>query len=216
MRVSTAEQVDSRLGLDAQRQALVDEARRRGLELVRVCADEGVSARARVRPGLEAALAALDAGEADALVVSKLDRLARSLRDYVRLLERSDAGRWTLIAGNAPDATSPMGSAMRGIAAVFSELERDLIAERTREAMAAARARGIRLGRPPLIAPETVEAVLALRRRRRRATLRELAFMLESARVPAPAGGQRWYPEAVRRILAVSPRRRRSTHVTAQ
>ena len=82
-RVSTAEQSESGLGLAAQRSAIEAECRRRGWQLVQVLSDAGVSGKStRNRPALTEALRMVEAGEADAVVVSKLDRLSRSLKDF--------------------------------------------------------------------------------------------------------------------------------------
>src|SRR4051794_39498727 len=97
VRVSTEEQADSGLGLEAQRAKLAEEARRRGWDLVGVLADEGVSAKEMdSRPGLQAALDRVESGDAQILLVSKLDRLSRSVHDFTGLLKRADsaAGSW--------------------------------------------------------------------------------------------------------------------------
>jgi len=81
-RVSTAEQADSKAGLNAQRRAIRAECRRRGWEVVEDIQDPGYSAKDLKRPGIQAALVALARGDADALVVAKLDRLSRSMLDF--------------------------------------------------------------------------------------------------------------------------------------
>ena len=145
-------------GLHAQRRAIDDAARRRGWS-VEYFTERGVSAVARRRPELERALhlveelAALGTDVRPALVVAKLDRLARNLWDYAQLVERARRNGWQLVALDAPDASTPAGEAMQGMVAIFAQLERRLIAARTRESLAAARARGVRLGRPPAIGP---------------------------------------------------------------
>ena len=79
MRVSTDEQADSRAGLEAQRAAIETECRRRGWRLASVQEDAGVSGKATTnRPALTRTLDSLSAGEADVLVVAKLDRLSQS------------------------------------------------------------------------------------------------------------------------------------------
>ena len=88
-RVSTEEQAISGAGLQAQRQALVAECERRGWTIVREITDEGFSAKDMRRPGVQEAIRALEAGEADALVVSKLDRLSRSMVDFSALMARA-------------------------------------------------------------------------------------------------------------------------------
>src|SRR3954454_10459293 len=95
-RVSTGEQVNSGAGLAAQRAALEAEASRRGwnLELV---VEDGASAKDLNRPALGAALARLDRGEADVLMVSKLDRLSRSVKDFGGLLDRATKRKWSVL-----------------------------------------------------------------------------------------------------------------------
>src|SRR5215210_459490 len=77
VRVSTEEQADSRAGLEAQRDAIIRECRRRGWQLVDVLEDAGYSAKDLRRPGIRAALEALESGDARALVCAKLDRLSQ-------------------------------------------------------------------------------------------------------------------------------------------
>src|SRR3954469_5676226 len=88
LRVSTSEQADSRAGIDAQRAAILAEATRRGwseasLEWIE---DAGYSGKDTKRPGLRMALEALERGKATALVVAKMDRLSRSLLDFMTIM----------------------------------------------------------------------------------------------------------------------------------
>lgn len=93
------------------------------------------------RPELAAALADLDAGHGTVLMVSKLDRLSRSVHDATGLLLRAERAGWGLVALDvAVDTTTPQGAAMTQILAVFAELERRLIGERTKAALAVKRA----------------------------------------------------------------------------
>src|SRR5438445_8838364 len=109
VRVSTEEQAHSGAGLRAQRTAIRSESERRGWELVAIHEDAGVSGKAMAnRPALGAALSALEAREADALVVAKLDRLSRSLPDAAALLARSAREGWRLVALDlGVDTTTP-------------------------------------------------------------------------------------------------------------
>ncbi len=201
IRVSTAEQAAGGLGLDAQETAIREECRRRGWELVEVFTDAGLSAGSRSRPALDAALDALAAIPplASVLVVAKLDRLARSVPDYARLVERSLAQRWSLVALDSPEASTPQGEAMQAMTAVFAQLEKRLVSQRTREALAAARARGVQLGRPVEVDGQVVELILGLHRRRWSA--RAIGRHLETEKIPAPRGGSSWYPATVAGII---------------
>src|SRR5689334_14237647 len=81
VRVSTDEQAISGLGIAAQRSAIEDECRRRGIPLARVFEDQGFSAKDLRRPALREALELLESRGAGLLIVSKLDRLTRSVHD---------------------------------------------------------------------------------------------------------------------------------------
>jgi DNA invertase Pin-like site-specific DNA recombinase len=169
LRVSTIEQAESRAGLDAQRAAIERETARRGWELVEVLEDAGLSGRSLTgRLGLSDALRRLAEREADVLVVAKLDRLSRSIFDFSGLIERSRRERWGIVALDlGVDTTSAAGELVANVMAAVSQWERRAIGERTKEALAAKRAQGVRLGRPPAIG----EHVRAHVRRRRRAGL---------------------------------------------
>src|SRR6478609_9574178 len=95
-RVSTDGQVNSGAGLDAQLAALQAEANKRGWDL-ELIVEEGLSAKDMNRPKLTAALTRLDRGEADVLMVSKLDRLSRSVKDFGGLLDRATKRQWSVL-----------------------------------------------------------------------------------------------------------------------
>lgn len=109
--------------------------------------DHGVSATAKRRPGFEQALASLQAG--DIFVVWKMDRAFRSLKNALDILEEFEnrAIEFRCLTEDI-DTTTPMGKCMYQIRHAFSELERNLIRERTKAGMEAARQRGAHLGRP--------------------------------------------------------------------
>ena len=135
-RVSTAEQ-----NLDLQRDAL----HAAGCERIHA---ETVSGGRSERPELARALEALRPG--DVLVVWKLDRLGRSLKELVALVEAIGGRGAGLVSLSDPiDTTSAQGRLVFSIFASLAEFERSLIVERTRAGLAAARARGRKGGRPP-------------------------------------------------------------------
>ena len=107
------------------------------------------------RPGLDSCLKALRSG--DTLVVWKLDRLGRNLRHLVNvvhdLTERNVGLRVLTGQGAAIDTTTAAGKLVFGIFAALAEFERELISERTRAGLAAARARGRKGGRRPKMTP---------------------------------------------------------------
>ena len=115
VRVSTSEQVESGAGLDAQRRALREEAQRRGWVLA-LYEDAGASGKSLSgRPGLQAALAAVEGGHADALAVAKLDRLSRSLLDFASIVERARKRGWNLVCLDIGiDLSTPAGGMLDG------------------------------------------------------------------------------------------------------
>ena len=98
IRVSTEEQADSRLGLDAQRAAIRTETERRGWHLVDIVEDAGFSGKDLHRPGMATVMEAIRSGRADTLVVARLDRLGRSLLDLAGLIELASRQRSSLVA----------------------------------------------------------------------------------------------------------------------
>ncbi len=199
VRVSTEEQGMSGAGLQAQRDAIADECRRRGWTLVELIEDVGRSGKDLRRPGVQAALAALTAGEASALVVAKLDRLSRSMLDFARIMVTAQRESWALIALDVNvDTTTPAGEAMAHMLATFAQFERRLISERTKVALAQKRASGVRLGAPPLIGSEVAARVRE--ERATGATLREIAAGLNRDEVPTVRGGK-WHASTLQRVL---------------
>ncbi|TNC47745.1 recombinase family protein [Rubellimicrobium rubrum] len=156
MRVSKA---DGSQTLDPQRDALLAA----GVQGDRVYEDLA-SGRHDARPGLLACLKALQPG--NTLVVWKLDRLGRDLKHLVTTvddLRTRGVGFKVLIgAGAQIDTTTANGRLFFGVFAAFAEFERELIAERTRAGLAAARARGRKGGRPRKMDRATLKAAQAL------------------------------------------------------
>src|SRR5215471_13815554 len=108
------------------------------------------------RPALEKCLQTLNAG--DVLVVWKLDRLGRSLRDLIGLLDDlKTRGVVFRSLTEAIDTATPTGRAMWHMIGILAELERSLIHERTKAGRAAAVARGVKLGRKPKLSPQQVD-----------------------------------------------------------
>jgi DNA invertase Pin-like site-specific DNA recombinase len=199
VRVSTAEQAIGGLGLEAQRSTIVVACAGRGLNLTEVHTDAGVSSVASARPALDDALAAVEAAPGRVLVVAKLDRLARSLSAYAALVARSQRKGWQLLALDTPEAATPQGEAMQLVVLAFAQMERRLISQRTIDALAAARARGVVLGRPVLVDDQVAAEILELYRRRR-LNASAIAAHLNATGVPGPAG-RRWNPGTVARVL---------------
>lgn len=116
----------------------------------RIYVDHGLTGTNRARPGLREALTAYREG--DTLVVTKLDRLARSLPDARDIVEELTTAQVTLnIGGSIHDPTDPVGRLLFNVLAMIAE--HALLAERTAEGLAAARARGRTGGQKPKLGP---------------------------------------------------------------
>lgn len=159
LRVSTREQ-----STDRQRAELAEVAQQRGW-VVQVFEDAGISgAKGRdKRPALDAMLREVTRGKVDVVAAWSVDRLGRSLRDLIGMLEELRAvGCDLYLHQQGIDTGTPAGRAMFAMLGVFAEFERCMIQERVRSGLARARARGKRLGRTPISAA-TEDRIRALR-----------------------------------------------------
>lgn len=151
VRVSTEGQADGGVSLDAQRQKLEAYALALDLELVGVIEDAGFSAKTLARPGLRLALEHLADGRASGLLIAKLDRLTRSVRDLGLLVDEYFGARFSLLSvGDAIDTRTAAGRLVLNVLTSVAQWEREATSERTREALAHLRREGVRLGRPAL------------------------------------------------------------------
>lgn len=138
-RVSTEQQ-----DLTAQRDALSA----MGITPDRIYVDHGLTGTDRNRPGLREAMAACRDG--DTFVVTKLDRLARSVRDAHEIVDELAQRNVKLsIGGSVHDPTDPIGKLLFNVLAMVAEFESDLIRARTREGMKIAKAKGRLRGKKP-------------------------------------------------------------------
>lgn len=195
-RVSTEEQARTGHGLDAQRSIVLEHAARRGWT-VEWKEDEGATG-GRINPGLREALELLRTGQADALVVTKMDRLARSVFNAADIMQAAQRQGWSLIVLDlGMDLSTPSGKAMYNMLATFAELERDMISTRTKEGLAAARAKGRRIGRPSSI-PTDVRRRIVLARDAG-ASFGSIAQELTDEGILTPTGRPVWDESVVRR-----------------
>lgn len=117
--------------------------------------DEGISGATAKRPALSRCLKTLKTG--DTLIVWKLDRLGRSLRDLITMLDDlKQRGVKFRSLTEAIDTHTPTGRAMWQMIGVLAELERSMIIERTRAGLQVAKARGVKLGRKPSLSPQQI------------------------------------------------------------
>ena len=209
LRVSTAQQGRSGLGLDAQREALARYTSGQALtvadEFIEVETGKGSNALAR-RPQLVAALAEAKRLKAT-LVVAKLDRLARNTRFLLTLL---DSGVEVAFA-DMPQIAGPMGRFVVTQMAAVAELEAGLISQRTKDALAAAKERGQQLGtygkvlaqRQKAEAIERLEPVAPIlsELKGQGLTMRAMVASLNERGITSPTGG-RWHLANLHRALS--------------
>lgn len=201
-RVSTEEQGQSGLGLAAQEETIRREVDRRGWSLDRLYTDVASGKSLRRRTDFAEAMRVLAAGEADVLVVAKLDRLSRSVSDFAAILARTQVEGWALnICDLGVDTTTPSGKMVAQIMMVLAEWEREMIGDRTKSALRMAAAKGTRLGRPPGVDPETVRLIRVLRDSGR--SWAKIADALDREGVPTGQGGQ-WHGATARRLYLKS------------
>ncbi|PSM31761.1 recombinase family protein [Haliangium sp. UPWRP_2] len=220
VRVSSEQQASEGVSLDAQKHKLRDYCRAMDIDLVDIIADEGYSASTLKRPGLQVALSMLKRGQAHSLIVVKLDRLTRCVKDLGTLCEQffSDDKPYTLLSlSDAIDTRSASGKLVLNVLTSVAQWERGAIADRTREAMAHLKRQGVRLGgapygwryaperdaqgRRPLVKhPEEQQAIKRIcALHGRKVPAQEIAQRLDEEK--RPARGKRWHKRSVYQIL---------------
>ena len=134
---------------EMQMRELREYCKRRGFDIAGEFVDAGISGSKERRPQLDAMLTACRKRQADAVIVYRYDRFARSLRQLVNALAEFDAlGVHFISLHEGVDTSTPNGRLVFGIFASIAEFERELIRDRVRSGLASAKARGKRLGRP--------------------------------------------------------------------
>lgn len=220
VRVSTEKQASEGVSLAAQEAKLRAYCLAMDLDLVAVEVDEGVSAKSLNREGLAKALARIDAGEASGLIVTKLDRLTRSVRDLGALVECYFGKRADLLSlADSIDTRTAAGRLVLNVLVSVAQWEREATGERTSDALAHLKAAGVKLGgeafgwvrsesrddegRRIVEAVEAevsaIERVFALKAEG--LSLRAIAAQLEAEGIATKRGG-RWQAETVRKVLA--------------
>jgi site-specific DNA recombinase len=202
-RVSTTEQATDGVSLAAQQAKIQAYAVVKDWTVVDIIRDEGASAKSLQRPGLARLLQLVKAGAVAAVVVSKLDRLTRSVKDLNSLVELFDKKGVALVSlQESLDATTAPGRLMMNLLASVSQWEREVIGERTRDAMQHLKATGQVYSRPVFDDAATLVHIHTMRAQG--ATLQEIAEELTLAGVPTVRGGA-WAPATIMGILRRHP-----------
>jgi DNA invertase Pin-like site-specific DNA recombinase len=147
VRVSSDQQAASGVSLDAQEARIRAMAVVQGVDLAEVIVDAGQSAKSLSRPGMERLLALVDARQVQTVIVAKLDRLTRSVRDLADLLERFEKRGVSLVSvSESLDTGTAAGRLVLNVMMSVAQWEREAIGERTREALRHKKSSGQRVG----------------------------------------------------------------------
>ena len=219
IRVSTDEQASGGFSLDAQERKIRAYCDLYNLRLVHIYSDPGASGKDLNRPGIQAVLASLRKrkGGVGGLVVAKLDRLTRSLRDCAEMIEgffgeKQDKRLFSV--EESIDTRQAAGRLVLNLIMTVAQWEREVIGERTRDALQAKIAKGERVGKirfgydladdgKTLVMNKHEQDVIRLMKERKEQgmTYRELVAMVEGLGIATKEGGRVWLPMTIRRIL---------------
>lgn len=203
-RVSTQMQVDDGVSLGAQERQLIQAAEMYGFGEHEVVLEEGRSGKnVSGRPKLIDALTRLDRKEADALIVTRIDRLARSTKDFLDIVDRAGKNGWRLIMLDLNlDTSTYQGRFVVTIMSALAEMERGIIAERAKDIHKDRREQGIvwgkDMGPKPMYPPMVREQLLI--RRKKGLSYQTIADTLNQDGIVAPRGGT-WYASSVRNAI---------------
>lgn len=210
IRVSTEEQLKG-FGLDVQRERIHYYAKFRGITIKKWYVDSGISAKTTQRPGLQQMILDIQKKKYDALIVYKLDRLSRSLRDLLNLLEDSlNPYKCEFISVTEQfDTSVPQGKLMVQLLGSFAEFERNLIVERTWNGkLVKAQQGGYTGGEPPYgfkaegkkLVPDPEKLTLVnrvIKMRKGRYSYEDIAKKLNEEAMYLPKRGKQWYAKSI-------------------
>jgi DNA invertase Pin-like site-specific DNA recombinase len=203
-RVSTQLQVNDGVSLDVQERQLQQAASLAGYTEVEIVREEGRSGKSITgRPALTKALKRLDSGEANALFVTRIDRLARSTKDFLNIIDRANTNGWRLVMLDLNlDTSSYQGRFVVTIMSALAEMERGIISERQKDVHKDRRARGIVWGKdmgPKNKTPEEIKARISSERASG-LSLQQIAEGLNRDQIPTQ-NHRKWYPTTVKNLL---------------
>ncbi len=150
LRVSTEGQAEFGVSLQAQEKKIRAMAEVQGADLIEIISDGGESAKSLARPGMARLLTLVDTGIVDAIIIAKLDRLTRSVKDLAELLERFERKNVSLVSvAESLDTRTAAGRLVLNVMASVSQWERETIGERTKDALTHKKGKGERVGTIP-------------------------------------------------------------------
>ncbi len=203
-RVSTTMQVEDGVSLDVQERTLKQAGEMYGFTETELVKEEGRSGKnVSGRPKLIDALNRLDRKEADALIVTRIDRLARSTKDFLDIVDRANKNNWRLILLDLNlDTSTYQGRFVVTIMSALAEMERGIIAERAKDIHKDRRERGVvwgkDMGPKQVISPAVAEQIKL--KRTLGHSYQAIADSLNQQGIPSARGGS-WYASSVKNIV---------------
>lgn len=203
-RVSTTMQVEDGVSLDVQERTLKQAGEMYGFTEAELVKEEGRSGKnVSGRPKLIDALNRLDRKEADALIVTRIDRLARSTKDFLDIVDRANKNNWRLILLDLNlDTSTYQGRFVVTIMSALAEMERGIIAERAKDIHKDRRERGVvwgkDMGPKQIISPAVAEQIKL--KRSLGYSYQAIADSLNQQGIPSARGGS-WHASSVKNIV---------------
>jgi site-specific DNA recombinase len=212
-RVSTADQANN-TSLEDQRTRILSYGIAMGHEVVQCFSEVRSGKDTGNRPEFQRAIGMLKSGEADGLIVTKIDRLGRNVSDLLKLVDEVIAplGKSLVILESQIDTSSPQGRMVLTMIAAMAEMERSVIRERVeRGRKAKADKGGYAFGAPPigkkavdgeLVLDDVEQETIALIQRHRKSgkSPQKIADFLNAQSIPTKRGGT-WHHSTVRKVL---------------
>jgi DNA invertase Pin-like site-specific DNA recombinase len=155
------------------------------------------------RNDLARAIRMVESGEADVLMATKIDRVSRSVADFAEMINRAKRKDWVLVVLDlGVDLSTATGRLIAHVLISVAEFEREMISDRTKAGLAAAKSKGVKLGASvlPGVSDVLCERISAMRADGM--TLIGIADQLNEEKVPTARGGKRWWPSTVNAVLS--------------
>jgi DNA invertase Pin-like site-specific DNA recombinase len=203
-RVSTQMQVNDGMSLGAQERDLKRAAEMAGFTEMEILREEGRSGKSiKGRPVLREALERLDNGEASAIFVTRIDRLARSTQDFLSIVDRANRNDWRIVMLDLNlDTGSYQGRFVASVMSALAEMERNIIAERQKDVHRDRRENGkvwgVDLGPKPRVPGKIVDRILE--ERSKGLSYSKIAKRLNTDKIPT-VFGKSWYAATIRDIV---------------
>lgn len=216
IRVSSQDQADSGLSLTHQENKIRAYCEALDLNLIGIESDAGYSAKSLTRPAMQTVVDMVKRGAVDTVVILKLDRLTRSVRDLGALVELFEKTGVALISvQDSINTATAAGRLVLNVLGSVAQWEREAVGERTKAALSVKKAAGERVGTIPfgynladdgksLIANESEQEAIAIMKQLRAMKLSfgKIALELEKRGIKTKKGGSRWQAKTVLNILA--------------